>query len=73
MASSNVLVEMGKTMVVPLEHGHWLDSFVAHLPDKYIKMSTQRNATPETFVPDMFSRLLNVACGGVPSCLADLR
>ena len=57
MASSNVLVEMGKTMVVPLEHGHWLDSFVAHLPDKYIKMSTQRNATPETFVPDMFSTL----------------
>ena len=57
VASSNVLVEMGKTMVVPLEHGHWLDSFVAHLPDKYIKMSTQRNATPETFVPDMFSTL----------------
>ena len=25
VASSNVLVEMGKTMVVPLEHGHWLD------------------------------------------------
>jgi len=59
VASSNVLTRLGKTMVLPLQHNAWLDSFVAHLPNKYLRMAPPeaRNAPAGMFVADQFSSL----------------